>query len=195
MAQYREPVGPAGELSGYFTYYFPGAGDYDLFDRGYGVEVQYRHWFDAPLGWALSLGVATWDAKSGSSDLGVPNFHSFDGSATLIPFGASGLYRLIDAPGFAATLEVGIRYVIVDDDIDFKDSNRGDAKQSMRIDDGVVGIIGVDVDFQLDERTALALGVGYQGDLIKGDSSTSGASLKDNELQAFFVRAGVKFQF
>lgn len=195
MAQERDPVGPAGEWAGYFNVAFPGAGDYDLFDTGYGVELQYRYWVDAPWGWAAALGVSTWDAKSSSSDLGVPNLHSFNGSATLIHLGGSGLYRILDTENVAVTLEAGVRYVIVDDDIDAKDANRGDARQNLDIDDGIVGLIAADADFRLNDGFVLAFGLGYQGDLVKGDISSRDDDLKDNELQAFFVRVGGKFEF
>ena len=73
-------VGVAAEV------WMPGAGDYDLYEAGYGAEVTFRRWCNLPFGYEVSAGFGTWEAGDGNR-VG-SGLADFDGDAQVLPFGA-----------------------------------------------------------------------------------------------------------
>ncbi len=55
----------------------------------------------------------------------------------------------------------------------------------------LMGIIAADIEAKVTENISLLGGIGYQFDLKKGDIQFLGENLGENELEAFFVRAGI----
>ncbi|HAL93052.1 MAG TPA: hypothetical protein DCM68_08535, partial [Verrucomicrobia bacterium] len=74
-----------GELTVAGRYWFPGDGDFDLFESGFGAVVSYREWFSFPWGAGVSLGLAQWQVDSGSDAYKYNMLSDYDGDALLIP--------------------------------------------------------------------------------------------------------------
>lgn len=175
-------------------YAFPGAGDFDLYDSGLGFGVQYRNWIGDPLGYGVSIGWAEWDTDSGGTDIGGDVLGDFDGSVTLIPLGVSGLYKLADFADWKVTLEAGLKYVLADSGISAVHFVGG-REDDLDISDGVVGVIGADYERNVGTEWSWFVGAVYQFDLQKGEIEVDHGNLRDNELQAFLLRAGAAFSF
>jgi len=180
--------------------YLPGAGDFDLFEYGFGIEFQYRNWAYDPIGWALSVGAASWEANSGATDLG--RIHKdFDGSATLVPVGASVLVNLLHLDDFNLLAEFGLRYVWMDAELDFTrvipagDEGSEEVPSTLTIDDSLMGVVALEGDYYLNDQFLLFGSLGYQHDLTRGEITTPTGNLRDNELCAFFLKLGGKLVF
>lgn len=165
----------------------PGDGDYDLLDTGYGLEVAFRRWFNPPFGYQLSAGYVNWQA--GDGDRVGSNLEDFSGDALAVPFGASLLLRVLDTP---ATLEAGLRYVLMDSEIEAFNSDAQDWVD-VDIDDAVIGVVAVQTDWELSPHARLALDAGYQFDLSGAETETRIGPVHDTELQGFFLRLGVRW--
>lgn len=182
------------EVRGTIHYAFPGAGDFDLYEGGFGLDVQYRNWVSDPFGFGFSLGWAEWDADPDSTDVGGSVLGDFDGSVTLIPLGVSGLYKLADFTDWRLTLEAGLKYVMTRSDISATRAVTGET-DDIEIGDGVVAVVGADYERSLGNEWSWFAGAAYQFDLQKGDIEVDHGELRSNELQAFFIRAGAKRAF
>jgi hypothetical protein len=190
-SQYWEYVDTEIRLS--LNYWIPGDGDFDVYDNGYGTEVQYRNWYYDPIGFGLSLGVAHWKVAGTSGDLGIGPGATLDGTVTLVPLGASVLYRFGDWDGQTLTLEAGLRYVLADSDVRINYANRScNGEDCYDISDGLIAVFAGDYERDLTEQWAFFLGGGYQDDLIRGDTETIDRNLRDNEIKGFFMRVGAK---
>ncbi|MFH0954047.1 MAG: hypothetical protein V1873_06935 [Verrucomicrobiota bacterium] len=185
------------EVRGDLTLWFPGGDKFDLYEStGTGLEVQYRNWAFDPLGLGLSLGYAIWTANSDSTDISAPDMSDFDGDLTLIPVGGSLLYKVADWADWNLTVEAGVRYVITQSDIDFLRTLPDTAyRVDLDIDSAWVGLIGGDFERLWNESWSLFLGGGYQTDITHGRTEVDNGHLRDNELQAWFLRAGAKYAF
>ena len=65
------------------------------------------------------------------------------------------------------------------------------AKDTIDIDDGIIGVIGANIEGKVSKQVSLFAGLGYQLDLVKGGTTFMGEDLEDdNELKALLVRAG-----
>ena len=188
------------EAAGAVNVYLPGSGDFDLYKYGFGLEFQYRNWSYDPIGLALSLGAASWEVDDGAGDLG--DIHKqFDGSVTLIPVGASVLLNLLNLENFSVIAELGLRYVVVDADVDFvrvvpgRDGGTAEVPSSLDVDDSVIGLFGLEADYFLTDRFLLFGSLGYQHDITRGDITTPTGDLRSNELRAYFARFGGKLLF
>ena len=194
LAQTEVPAGYLNEVRASVRFVMIGDGDFDLYDPGFGGELQYRNWGYDPIGWAVSVGVEQFKANSDSSDLGVPSIGDYDGDLMLIPVGASLLYKLMDTPDWTIALEGGLRYVVADSSIDFQ--RTGEARrENLDVDDSVIAVIGADLERRVSEGAALFLGVGYNVDVVQGEIAIPGDTLKDNELHGAFVRLGARVAF
>lgn len=194
FAQSELPPGYLSEVRGAARYVMIGEGDFDLYEGGFGGEVQYRNWSYDPIGWALSLGVEQFQAQSDSSDLGVPTIGDFDGDLMLIPVGASVLYKLIDMDGWRLTVEGGLRYVFADSSIDFAEVGLT-KRESLDVGDGVIAVIGADIERLITEDISVFFGGGYNADLLPGEITIPHDTLKDNELKGLFFRLGAGVSF
>ena len=103
-----------GELTVAGQYWFPGMGDMDVFESGYGASVSYREWFSFPWGVGVNLGVAQWQVDNSSRAFKYAQLTDYDGDALLIPFGASLYFNLIDWDNWNVILDTGLQYVFVD---------------------------------------------------------------------------------
>lgn len=180
------------EIAGGLVVQFPGTGDFDLYDIGFGAELQYRNWHFDPIGWALSAGFGTWEANEDCRKLG--RIHTdFDGSVATIPLGVSALFYLYGTQDFSLLLEAGLRYVIVDADVDF--IREGNLSSTLDIDDSVLGLLALEADYYVSRQFMVFGGLGYQQDIVRGEIQTPTGPLRDNEFTSLFVRLGGKFVF
>lgn len=120
----------------------------------------------------------------------------------MIPLGVSGMYKIPVGQAANLTLEAGVRYVIVNSNVEFIEaealadsyghSYSQSASYDVDLDDAIVGIIGAEFDFELSQGFRLFAGGGYQFDIVKGDVTAGGMDIDyENELKAAFIRAGV----
>ena len=194
LAQSDLPPGYPNEVRGAVRFVMIGDGDFDLYDPGFGGELQYRNWGSDPIGWALSVGVEQFSAQSDSTDLGVPSIGDFGGDLMLIPVGASLLYKLVDVNDWTVILEGGLRYVVADSSIDFVRVGETQ-REDLDVDDGVIAVLGADVERLVTESAAIFFGVGYNLDVMQGEITIPNDTLKDNELHGVFVQLGARVAF
>ena len=115
------------ELRGSLNYWAP---DFDLYDFAYGVDIGYRNWLWDPVGFALGVGVSSWEVKGGSSAVNQSALKDIDGQLTTIPVGPSIIYKIADMTDWNLTAEAGIRYVFAQSAIDYKRADTGEAERS-----------------------------------------------------------------
>ncbi|MBP7829876.1 MAG: hypothetical protein KA248_08165 [Kiritimatiellae bacterium] len=187
----------ANEVEGGLVIQFPGTGDFDLYDIGFGAEIQYRNWALDPFGVAFSVGYVQWEANEDCYKLG--RIHTdFDGSVTTIPLGVSGLLYLYGSQNFSLILEAGLRYLVTDSDITFNrivETEEGKVPSSLEVDDSVIGLLALEADYYISKQALIFGGVGYQQDIERGAIDTPTGPLRDNEFTSLFIRLGGKIVF
>jgi hypothetical protein len=192
---------PSGQTAISVLYFSPK--DDDTYDFGLGAEAQVRFWGEEGFGWALSVGLCSWaieDQSLSGTDGSLSVSADFDGSVLLLPLGGSVLFRPKLSDEVSLVLEGGLRYVVVnsnvDADLEVSDgSTTVFAKEEVDVENGFVGIIGANLEIEVAETTDLLVGIGYQFDLAEGDVELLDEKLGENELEAFYVRAGVAINF
>lgn len=185
-----------GELSVHGQYWFPGMGQFDLFESGYGATVSYREWFSFPWGVGANVGVAQWQVDSSSSAYKYNQLTDYDGDALLIPLGISLYFNLIDWDNWNVILESGLQYVLVDSSVTVFNNEEGvQKKQDVDIGDAVSWNLGAEYEYMAAENLYLQAGVGLQMDVVHGDTKYYGRSVRDTDFRAFYVRLGAKFLF
>ena len=182
-----------GELSVHAQYFFPGDGDFDLFETGVGGEVSYREWFAFPFGLGLSAGFTSWSTDSKSNPFKFKEYTDFKGCVRNFPIGAHLFFSIIDWENWNLNLRTGLRYVIVDSDVDFL--NKQDGKRyDVDLDNSVLWDVALELDVALSEQTYFALSGGFQTDVMKSDASCAlDNDLRSASFEAFFGTVGVKF--
>ncbi len=171
-------------------YLFPGEDDF--WDYAAGVEAQYVYWMNPTVGLALAGGFATWEANDDvffEDGLAA----GLDGSALAVPLGGSVLVRPLpaDAP-VELTLEGGLRYVVVESDIDLAATDYYYIYEGeVDLDNGVVGLLGAELGFPVSDRAKLAFGMGYQFDIAEGDAKWFGVEIEEFEMKGFYLNFGV----
>lgn len=186
------PAYAAGNKELVFSPYYLAPGDNDAWESAFGVEAKYIIWDTSNLGFALAGGFCRWDVNDKiqvEEDL----VGKLDGSAMTYPLGASMLYKPAVGGSSDITLEGGLRYVFVKSDIEAKAEDAEYIYQGdIDIEDGIVGIIGANIDFPLSPTSKIGFGAGYQLDISKGSVSIEGVDLDDeNKLKGFFMRFGL----
>ncbi len=179
------------ELKGSVNMWIP---DFDLYDYAYGVEVEYRNWFWDPVGFAMSLGVSSWEAKGGNSGVDSAELKDISGQLTTIPVGPSIVYKIADVTDWNMTAEAGIRYVFAQSAVDYRRTATGESG-TLDIEGGVIAVLGLDYERYFGVGKSFFVGAGYQIDLDEGSIQVSNIGNTDNKLEAFFARVGTKIQF
>lgn len=181
-------------------YYTPQ--DDDSYDYGYGAEIQPRFWLIDQVGFALSVGYADWqinEMSESASEDGITVSASIDGDVRLVPMGGSLLIRPIKTDKLSVILEGGVRYVVVDSSAECKveaHNEEGESysmKETIDMDDGVVGVVAATIEGKISKNVSLFIGGGYQYDISKGEVKILDEDAGKNELEAFFVKAGLSF--
>lgn len=185
-----------GEWTVSGQYWFPGDGDFDLFEYGVGGAVSYREWFSFPWGVGLNLGVASWSVDSGASAYKYDKLTEYDGDCLLIPLGASLYFNVIDWDNWNLLLGTGLQYVFVNSDVRVFNSESGTkAWQDVDIDGGLLWNLELEYEYMLTESAYVLGGVGYQVDVIRAGSDYDGGELRDTSFRGAFLRLGAKFLF
>jgi hypothetical protein len=179
------------ELRGSLNAWVP---EFDLYDYAYGVEVEYRNWFWDPVGFALSLGVSSWEVKSGSSGVDSAEIKNLGGQLTAIPVGPSIIYKIADVTDWNLTTEAGVRYVFAQSAVNYR-RTATDESGTLDIEGSVIAVLGLDYERYFGVGKSFFVGAGYQMDLDAGSIQVSNVANTDNKLEAFFVRVGTKIQF
>lgn len=185
-------VEPTPDLGPQVQIALPGTGDYDLYESGIVIELQFRDWVSDPWGYLLAIGYGEWTADSGASNPGA-ELYDFDGNVELAPFGASLICKALSADDYNVTLEAGLRYIAVDSKISAR--NRGqspDDRFDVEIDDSVIARFGAGFDYFLNEDFILSLGIAYQKDLESSSLTTELGPARDNSFESFMVEAALR---
>lgn len=191
-------------ISGSAIFYMPG--EDENFDSGFGAEAQACFWANEKetVGVALALGAASWKVKEYSDifNYGIAAVGmSSDGDVTLLPFGGSILLRPLNNPKLALTVELGARYVSVNSEVTLEYAEASAygqyfySKGIAEIEDGIVGVAGLNIEGRLHEQVSVIAGVGYQFDISKGDATWMGVDIGENELKAAMVKTGIGIHF
>lgn len=172
--------------------YYLVPGEDRFWDHALGIDAQYVSWMDSHIGIGFSVGLAAWKAED----------HVFveedfvaqlDGSALVVPMGASVLLRPTPADAlFDLTLECGLRYVVVNSNVDFAATDfYYYLEDELDIENGVVGGVGAEVGFPLSDAMGLSFGVGYQFDISKGDVEWFDVNVGEFEMKGFYFNLGL----
>lgn len=185
-----------GELTVAGQYWFPGMGDMDVFESGYGASVSYREWFSFPWGVGVNLGVAQWQVDNASRDFKYDQLTDYDGDALLIPFGASLYFNLIDWDNWNLILDTGFQYVFVDSNMTvYNNEETAKETQDVDIDGAILWNLGAEYEYMVSENVYLLGGLGLQTDVMSGKTEYDGRSVRDVSLSGFYARLGAKFLF
>lgn len=189
-----------GELTVAGQVFFPDSADCDLFKDGYGAWVSYREWFSFPWGAGLSLGVSQWQVDGDSDAFKYDQLTDYDGDALLIPIGASLYFNVIDWDNWNLILETGLQYVFVDSSVTLY-NNEEDVDESVKgtqdvdIDGAILWNVGAEYEYMVAENLYVLGGIGYQLDVMKGDTEYAGRSVRDASFAGGYARLGAKFLF
>jgi hypothetical protein len=179
------------ELRGSLNYLVP---DFNLYDYAYGVDVEYRNWLWDPVGFALGVGVASWEVHEGNSPFDRSALRDLYGELTTIPVGPSIVFKMADAADWNLTAEAGIRYVFAQSSVHYRrESSEG--RGTFDIDNGVIAVVGLDYEHGFGNGRLFFIGAGYQMDLDEGSIQVSDVTNTSNPLEAFFARVGTKILF
>ncbi len=185
-----------GELTVAGQYWFPGMGDMDVFESGYGATVSYREWFSFPWGVGVNFGVAQWQVDDASRAFKYDQLTDYDGDALLIPFGASLCFNLIDWDNWNLILDTGFQYVFVDSSMTvYNNEETAQERQDVNIDGAILWNLGAEYEYMVSENVYLLGGLGLQADVLSGDTEYAGRSVRDVSFSGFYARLGAKFLF
>ena len=173
----------------------PGVGDYDLYDYGFGAELQFRDIVSAPWGYLLAIGYSEWTTDENAKKPG-SNLYDFDGNLEVIPFGGSVLYQVYNEDSVSVTLDLGLRYLSNGSKITARNSDSSSSERyDVDIDDSIIYRFGVGADYVINPDVIWSAGVGYQGDLKEGDMSTELGPARDNVMEAFVFETALRLPF
>lgn len=184
----------SGQLSLSGRYAFPSD---DMWKSGFGVELQWRRWYDGGFGWGVAAGYESWDIESGElalhDDSAIPL--DISGDATIVPIGASALYRQT-AGSVDWILEAGLRYLFVDSGVRVHRAYTDHLGRWVEIDDTVpldnrvAAVLALEVQGPIDDLTGWFLGAGYRIDFTSGENWLYEEIA--NDLGGAWIGAGVR---
>jgi hypothetical protein len=187
-------------LSGTLHFYKPKGDDYK---NGVGAELQFRRWVNNKFGFAVAAGAAKWKVEEGyfidktSSRL---EYAGVDGDITIFPVGGSALYKPVDDGKIRVLIEAGVRYVVVDSSYSLWAGieTRRDSvyiEDDFDIKDGVIGLLGANIEAEVAHNLWIVCGAGYQFDLVKGDMKWFGENAGKHRLKSIAGKVGLSLQF
>lgn len=179
--------------------------DDDNWESAFGIDVEMVNWVSPAVGIAAAIGASQWSAREVElydyyPDSGASVTASLNGDATICPIGVSVLLRPIKSCTAEVTLEVGVRYAMVNSDVYARYSIQDGAgtdysEDRIRMEDGFYGLMAFDMAFPISQYARISIGAGYQFDIDKGDAQFEGASIGNNEFEASIVRLGFNARF
>ncbi len=183
-------------LTGGFSLYVPN--DDATYEFGLGLEGQLQYWPVDAVGVALAMGAVTWQADESGGTYrqgGSVMSGSIEGTVSLL-VGPSLLVRPVHTDAVSLTLEAGVRYVLVQSDIEIDVAyvnDRGDAvyaRDTVEIGNGFVGVAGAALGVRVAPELQFYAAAGAQFDISKGDVEWLGYSIGENELAAVYGQLG-----
>ncbi len=174
---------------------FVPAGDYDLYEYGFGAEIQFRDMVSAPWGYLLAIGYNEWSTDNNAKNPG-SNLYDFEGNLEVVPFGGSVLFLAYNENDISVTLDAGIRYLSTVSKITARNSDSSpDVRYDLDADDGMVFRLGATADYLISPDFIWSAGVAYQGDIKKADLSTELGPARDNVMEAFVFETALRLPF
>ena len=185
-----------GELTVSGQAFLPDHADCDLFSTGYGALVSYREWFSFPWGVGLSLGLSQWQVDDEAEAFKVPYLSDYDGEALVVPVGLSLYFNLIDWDNWNLILESGLQYVLIDSSVTVFNNEPGvEETQDVDIGGALLWLVGAEYEYMVAEDIYVTGGLGFQTDLMTGETDYAGGDLRDASLAGFYARLGAKILF
>ena len=181
-----------GELVVGGQLWFPGEGDDDLFDLGFGAFVSYREWIAFPWGVGLNLGIAQYDVDKKATSYKWKGLTDYHGDANVLFLGPAVYFNIVDWDSWNLTFETGLQYVHADSDVRVK--HEGETMK-VKMKGGLLWHLGLEYEYMVAETAYLLAGAGYQIDTIPIKTDYTMGKLRDTYLHGAFVRLGVKFLF
>jgi hypothetical protein len=195
----ERPFNP--EIAGFANLYLPA--DDDTYEVGAGMEAQVRLWLHPKVGVAFAIGGASYaideqEIEFVGRDVAVDA--SFEGDVSLAPIGLSLLLKPVKTETLSLTLEAGVRYVMVESYAEIEIDSvqpglRTIIDDEVDIDDGIVAVALLQLEYRVGRQISLVGGAGYQFDLEKGDVEFLDEDLGENELEAALIQAGLIIRF
>lgn len=216
-------AGVAGKLEarGAANVFLPS--DSDFYATGYGFDLQAIYWLNSQLGVSTRVGYGSLPADVDSEEVEItPDLYQIaslltvSGDLRVMPVGVSVLYRrLLKGEKLKLDLEAGVDYVVVDGELDAEllimvtdliwgFTVGGGASTGITVEDGIVGRIGLDLEYALTPRVSAFGGGGYLIDISKGDvvveeeedpTARPHEIPFENELGGWYARAGGLYRF
>jgi hypothetical protein len=167
------------------------------------TDLQLRLWHDANLALAVSVGFGNWTAREEyqESEEGDTLYAtSVSGEATLIPVGASLLYRVPLSQHLACVLEGGLRYVFVNSEVTGRVGQLGPSGESIEeriieTDNFMQGVVSAMLEGSLADDIRLVGGIGYQFDLTAPQETYAGQPLGETSFDSLFFSIGLSWDF
>ncbi len=149
------------------------------YQYGLGLELQWALWFGPSFGVAVCGGVERWaiEAREYFEDSEVVLRPEVDGSAVVLPFGASLLYRSGDLGSrLRLTAELGLRFAYIISDVtmtyDFIDhyGQHTRVQDTVDLDPRLLAVGRIELTGPIEKRWDWFIGGGYQKDFAKGEN-------------------------
>lgn len=177
--------------------------DSDNWNGAFGALAKVRLWQKENFGMAVCMGLQSWQAKSEyteETDAGTTISSTAYGSMTLLPVGASFLYRNPLTEEVFVTMEAGVRYAFTDSKLHVEISEttaEGTSYRREKIlsDSPLLGVLGVSFDASLDDDITVTCGFAYQFDLSKPHERFLGEDMGPVSYKSPMVNLGISWKF
>lgn len=179
------------ELRGSVNGYAP---EFGLYDYAAGVDFQYRNWYWDPVGFALGVGLSSWQVKDGSFTIGRTEALDLGGELLAIPVGPSIIYKMADFADGNLTAEAGVRYVFTQSNVHYRRETT-EERANLDLEEGSIALLGLDYEHVFYSGASFFVGAGYQVDIDSGTIQVSDLGSTDNKLEGLFARIGTKMEF
>jgi len=170
----------------------------DVYDFGLMFDVMVRGWYKNHLGFAVAVGAGGYQADGTASSLTTATVTpaKTSGNIWTLPIGMSGLYQIALGKDAMLSFDAGFRFVTVHSDADLRATLAGSGtfKDEIDIDNGWIGVLGLNYEKQISDNVSWLIGGGYQFDIDKGEAEWRGIDLGDNKLESVFMRIGMVFK-
>lgn len=205
------PEGPMNEMRATAVYLWPQADQ--PWTQGVGGELQWAHWVNPNFAWVAAAGLQNWKASYEDDDtyldptsgFPIPMHHKVSGYGLNLPLGASVLGRYPLGP-LSLTGELGLRFVPVISEVQYtvtmpnplNPAEQVTLEQDVKIKPPIIVVAGLDLEYPLNDQSALYIGGGYQYDLLQPDIEIDlmgSTRTESNQMRAWFTRVGCTVRF
>ncbi len=168
-----------------------------------GVEMQARFWQGDRVGFAVAAGCDVWNAVNDvieESDDTAYLYTSVSGDAVAVPVGLSMLYRAEMMEDMDLMLELGLRYMFVDSSVYSEaiyedDTESVSLADTVSIDNGLVAIIGLNLEMKANEQLSVEVGIAQQFDLNRPREKFTGKDIGETSFRGTMFTLGVVMSF